>query len=80
MCVCVAPLPLTDAVCCAAGAGDLRGRLETVSERHVAQARRLAELQEAGRRLATAYGRAVATLSESLLQMEERVARAEAGN
>ncbi|KAF0300708.1 Dynactin subunit 3 [Amphibalanus amphitrite] len=62
------------------GAGELRGRLEAVSERHLSQAQRLTELQAAGQRLAHAYAQAVATLGVSLLQLEERVARVEAAN
>ena len=69
---------MTVALC--AGAGELRGRLEAVSERHLSQAQRLTELQAAGQRLAHAYAQAVATLGESLLQLEERVARVETAN
>ena len=70
------PTSLTQRAVSAAGAGDLRTRLEAASERHLSQTRRLAELQAGGQWLAQAYSRAVATLTEGLLRAERRVAQA----
>ena len=63
---------------CPTDAGELRGRLEAASERHLSQAQRLAELQSGGQRLSRAYAQAVSTLTESLLRLEQRVAQVDA--
>ncbi|XP_037083517.1 uncharacterized protein LOC119103924 isoform X2 [Pollicipes pollicipes] len=59
------------------GAGDLRQRLQAVSECHLAQTERLARLQARSQQLACAYSQVVSTLAGTLVQLEHQVSRAE---
>jgi len=60
------------------GHSDLRARLEAVSVRHLSHAERLGRLQDRVRSTTTAYHQVVGTLADTLVQLEEQVARAEA--